>query len=454
LNGPTKGRKMSYDQSNARRVFLLASLFATAMACAAQPPEIAQTEKAPPPAAVRSSEDLNYVGGDTSMPPMADSPISADNPYHKALWGRGVALRVIAQAVYTQNTLHAPVAADDQVYVGERPFQIGMIQPILSADLRQLHLKQAQLYVGGDFDWVSWRPAGPKAFQLWDLYFYKAFGEDRVEIKSGYVSMNLDFIGLFVGGSTAAGGQGVYAVLPYEAGMSYFPLTSPGATLRVKSTPNTYIKFGVQRSMDPDGGPAEVARNQTGFRFIPHGDQALLLDEAGYLRHASKDVHEAWFRAGYLYNTTPYKNVITGERDSGNHCAFVLMDYQLGQSNLERPNQGLYAGGSYMAVPESLNDYARYGELRLYDEAPLHSRPADLISVVASRTQYSPPIVDGLRTQAKTAWRASTTFTASYSLRAAAGSYLNLSASYIYGPAITPRVPIALNLTAGWSVFF
>lgn len=438
----------------ARRVSLLALLLVTAMGCMAQQPEAARTESAPRPVAVQSPEGLNYIGGDTSMPPMADSPISAENPWHKALWDRGVALRVIAQAVYTQNTLNPPVAADDQVYVGERPFQIGMVQPILSADLRQLHLKQAQLYIGGDFDWVSWRPAGPKTFQLWDLYFYKAFGADRVEMKAGYVSMNLDFIGLFVGGSTAAGGQGVYAVLPYEAGMSYFPLTSPGATLRVKGTPNTYIKFGVQRSMDSDGGPAEVARNHTGFRFTPHGDKTLFLQEAGYLRPAARDAHEAWLRGGYLYNTTPYRNVATGEKDAGNHCAFVLMDYQLRQSSRAHPNQGLYAGGSYMAVPESLNGYARYAELRLYDEAPLRSRPADLISVVASRTQYSPLLVDSLRRQGKSAWRASTTLTASYSMRAAAGNYLNFSASYINGPAITPRVPSALNLTASWTVFF
>ena len=448
---------MFHHLSKARRVFLLAALLGAATAGNAQQPDSTPAAAAPAPAADSYPENLNYIGGDTSMPPMSDSPIRADNPYHKALWDMGVALRVIAQAVYTQNTLHAPVAADDQVYVGERPFQIGMVQPILSADLRQLHLKRAQLYVGGDFDWVSWRPAGPKTFQLWDLYFYKALGANRVEIKAGYVSMNLDFIGLFVGGSTAAGAQGVYAVLPYEAGMSYFPLTSPGATLRVKSTPNTYIKFGLQRSIDPDGGPAEVARNQTGFRFVPHGDKALLLQEAGYLREAKRDAREAWFRAGYLYNTTPYKNVVTRLNDSGNHCAFALMDYQLRPSNAEHPNQGLYAGGSYMAVPASLNGYTRYTELRLYDEAPLRSRPADLISVVASRTQYSPLLVESLRKQgktAKTAWSASTTLTASYSMRAAAGSYLNVSASYIDGPAITPRVPSALNLTAGWTVFF
>lgn len=439
----------------ARSAILLALMSAMAVAGTAQQ----QTEQTTVAAGVssadaRSLEDLNYAGGDTTMPPMADSPVSAENPYHKALWAKGIAVRVIAQAVYTQNTLHAPVAADDQVYVGERPFEIGMVQPILSADLRQLHLKHAQLYIGGDFDWVSWRPAGPKTFQLWDLYFYKAFGADRVQMKAGYVSMNLDFIGLFVGGSTAAGGQGVYAVLPYEAGMSYFPLTSPGATLRVRGTPNTYLKLGVQRSIDPGGGPAEVARNHTGLRFTPHGDKALFLQEGGYLRPASTDVHEAWLRTGYLYNTTEYKNVVTADKDSGNHCAFALVDYQLRQSNSAHPNQGLYAGGSYMAVPAMMNDYSRYAELRLYDEAPFRSRPADLVSVVASHSQYSPRLVDRLRKEGKSVWSSSTTLTASYSLRAAAGSYLNFGIGYLYGPSITPRVSSALNATASWTVFF
>lgn len=85
-----------------------------------------------------------------------------------------------------------------------------MVQPILVSDLRQLHLRNAQLYFGGVWNCVSWNPAGPKSLQLWDLYFYTAIGEKRVEVKAGYISLNLDFIGLFVGGSTATGGQGVY----------------------------------------------------------------------------------------------------------------------------------------------------------------------------------------------------------------------------------------------------
>jgi porin len=366
----------------------------------------------------------------------------------------GLAHRVISQVQYVQNVLDAPVPADEQVYVGQRPFESAMVQPIVAWDLRQVHLHQAQLYMGGVWNWVIWNPAGPKSLQVWDLYFYKSLGEKRVEVKAGYISANLDFIGLFVGGSTATGGQGVYAVLPYEAGLSYFPLTTPAFTLRVRGPHNTYFKPGVQRSIDPEGGPTEVARNHTGFRFIPHGDKLLVIGEGGYLREPSKEAHEAWFRGGYMYNTTAYKNEATGQSDSGNHCTYVLMDYQLHRSNLEHPGHGLYAGGSFMTVPELLNPYARYYEGRLYKEAPLRRRPADLLSVVASRTNHSRYLTDNLVAEGKTVWRAGTTLTGSYSMRASPGNYVSLGLTYVHGPAITPRVPNAFKLTATWTTYF
>ena len=406
------------------------------------------------PDAGRSIEDLNYLGGDAAMPPFSDSIIDINTKFRQAMFRKGLAFRVITGPQYTQNLLDAPVPADEQVYVGQRAFESMFAQPILSSDLRQLHLRSAQLYMGAVWNWVSWNPAGPKTLQLWALYFFKAFGEDRVEIKAGYIANNMNFVGLFVGGSTATGAQGVYAVLPYEVGMSYFPMTAPSFNVRVRGPENTYIKTAAQRSFDPNGGPTEVARNHTGFRFIPHGDKLVLINEGGYLRAASADAHEAWFRAGYIYNTTLYRNEATGQPESGNYCAYALMDYQLLQSGREHPNQGVYLGGSFMTVPETMNPYARYYEARLYKEATFRSRPNDVLSVVASRTGYSSVFTDNLVAQGKTVWRAGTTVTGSYSLRASPGNYLSLGLSYVYGPAITPRVPNALNILANWSLFF
>ena len=95
------------------------------------------------------------------MPSFSDSIISVDSSYRKALFKKGLAFRVISQVQDVQNVLDAPVPSHDQVYVGQRPFEGAMAQPILVSDLRQLHLRSAQLYMGGVWNWVSWNPAGP-----------------------------------------------------------------------------------------------------------------------------------------------------------------------------------------------------------------------------------------------------------------------------------------------------
>jgi porin len=289
---------------------------------------------------------------------------------------------------------------------------------------------------------------------LWALYFYKEFGKDRVEVKAGYIANNMNFLGLFVGGSTATGAQGVYAVLPYEVGMSYFPMTAPSFNVRLRGPEHTYIKSAAQRAFDPNGGPAEIARNHTGFRFIPKGDKLVLIEEGGFQRASSAQAHEAWFRAGYIHNSTPYTNQVTGKLQPGNYCAYALMDYQLFKPSPEHPTHGLYAGGSFMTVPDTMNAYSRYYEARSYKKAPFPSRPDDVLSVVASRSGYSKIFTDHLVAQGKTVWRAGTTITGSYSLRASSGNYVSLGLSYVDGPAMTPRVANALNVIANWTLFF
>ncbi|HEV2325195.1 MAG TPA: hypothetical protein VGS10_14685, partial [Terracidiphilus sp.] len=95
-----------------------------------------------------------------------------------------------------------------------------------------------------------------------------------------------------------------------------------------------------------------------------------------------------------------------------------------------------------------------YYEVRLYKEAAFRSRPNDVISVVASRTGYSSVYTDRYVAQGKTVWRASTTLTGSYSLRAARGDYVNAGLGYDFGPAITPRAPSALKFIVNWTLFF
>ena len=387
------------------------------------------------------------------MPLISDSLLGTHSRFRRALFREGILFRVNVLPRVSVNLLDAPVPPNQQVYIGQRPTWITGLNPILTADLRQLHLRNAQLNIGGAWRWTTWNPAGPKTISLSTLYLYKMWREHQVEMKAGYIPNDTEFVGMQVGGSLATAAQGVYAVLPYQVGMSYFPLTAPSLNVRVRGPKGTYIKTGAQRSLDAAGGPATAARNQTGFRFIPTGDRLLLINEVGYQRAPSPIAPQTWFRAGYMYNTTLYVNKLTGRKESGNYCGYVLMDYQLTRSEAQRPGHGLYVGGTAMTAPAQFNAYNRYYEGRLYQKAPFRSRPDDVVSIVAAYRGHSKYVTGSVAAQGKTVWHGSPSLTASYSIHVSRGNYLSLGLGYVRGAAITPRVADSLTFTASWGLY-
>jgi porin len=401
----------------------------------------------------RSIEDLNLVGAAVTMPPLSDSLFGVDAGFRRAMLGQGMLLRVNVIPRFSQNLLEGPAPEGQQVYIGHRPTFISGVNPIFTADLRQLHLRQAQLNVGVGWRWSSWQPASPNTFAMTSLHFFKRWGDRRVEMKAGYITNDTEFVGLQVGGSTSTGAQGVYAVLPNEVGLSYFPLAAPSVNLRLKSTGYTYFKTAAQRSLDAAGGQSTVDRNPSGFRFLVDGNGVLLINEGGYQRPSSASAPLAWFRAGYMRNSTHYLNRDTEFRESGNYCAYVLMDYQLRMPDLSMPSRGLFVGGTAMTVPSQFNPYDRYYEARLYQRGTFSSRPTDVLSVIAGYRNHSRFFTDPLVAQDKTVWRNSPSLTGTYTLHASRGNYLSLSLGYVRGPALSPRVPAALVFTANWSLY-
>ncbi len=158
--------------------------------------------------------------------------------------------------------------------------------------------------------------------------FRKGLALRLIEIKAGYNSNDIEFVGMQVGGSTASGVQGVYAVLPYEVGMAFFPLPVPQVNLKLKTPGRTYLKIGLQRSLDAAGGPATEARNHTGLRFAPKGDKLLTVGEAGSRRPSSGSTRALWLSAGYMHNSTLYMNVANSRYEPENHAAYALIDGQ------------------------------------------------------------------------------------------------------------------------------
>lgn len=406
-----------------------------------------------PAPVTRSIEDLGFLGGAVSNPPFTDTILEADSPFRRAMFDRGMALRANVVPRFTMNVIDGPVPANEQRYIGHRPTFIWGVNPVFTADLRQLHLTQAQLNVGVAWKWSNWEPAGPNTVTISTLYFYKRWGDRRVEMKAGYHINDQEFVGLQVGGSSSTGAQGVYAVLPFEVGLSYYPLMAPTLNFRFRGPGRTYYKTGAQRSLDAAGGQSTLDRNPTGLEFLQDGNGLLLINEVGFQRASTATTRQAWFRTGYMRNSTLYTNKRTGEQEGGNYCAYALIDLQVRAPEPTSPGRGLYVGASAMTVPSTFNAYDRYYEVRVYQRAPLASRPTDVITFIASHRGHSKYVTEPLAAQGRTAWTNSKSLTGTYTLHLSRGNYLSLSAGFQRGAAITPRVRNALTTTAYWILY-
>lgn len=432
-------------------VLVLTGLIAASGVCHAQ------STTAPPiaePAAVRRSiEDLNLVGAAVTMPAFSDSLLGVDSDFRRTMFSRGMLLRVNVIPRFTVNLLDEPAPAGQQAYIGHRPTFISGVNPVFTWDLRQFGLRQAQLNAGFGWRYSTWQPASPNTLAMTSLYVFKRWGDRRAEMKAGYLTNDLEFVGLQVGGSTSTGAQGVYAVLPNEVGMSYFPLTAPSFNLRLRGRGYSYVKAAAQRSLDAAGGQSTVDHNQSGFRFRPDGNGLLMISEAGYQRPSTPAARQAWFRAGYMRNSTRYTNRATGQPETGNYCGYVLMDYQVRQPVPTSPARGLFLGGTAMTVPSEFNPYDRYYEARVYQRGPFESRSTDVLTLIASYRGHSRYVTGALLAQGKTVWQNSASLTSTYTIHASRGNYLSLSLGYVRGGAISPRVSNSLTFTANWSLY-
>ena len=399
-------------------------------------------------------ENLNLLGAAVPQPPYHETLMGENSAMRRSMLNHGMAFRINSLPVFSGNLLYPPVSADEQVYVGHRPFMKWGSNVQLTWDLKALHINGAQFVTSAGLEYETWTKAGPNATAMNSLYIYKSLGEDRFEIKAGYVPNHQEFVGTQVGGSMLTGAQGVYAVLPYEAGLTYFPLTSPAFNLKWNAPAHFYAKGSLQRAPDAAGGQATVDRNRVGTRFIPIHDKLVTITEGGLKRGATSEGGWTWIRGGYIRNSTQYKNFLTGGKTSGNYCGYLLVDRQLTRHAGSVNSNGYYAGASAMIVPASMNTYTQYYEARAYDEGPFRSRPADTISLIATHSVYSRDQIRNLIAQGKSYWRNSTSVTGSYTVRATRGVFISMGLGFIAGPAITPRVGNALVATVAPAIFF
>jgi len=232
-----------------------------------------------------------------------------------------------------------------------------------------------------------------------------------------------------------------------QAGLSYSLFGTPAANLRLNFGEASYVKFGVQRSIPPGGARVELAHNGMGLRFSVPGAKALYIGEAGYKRSSAPGVRSLWLRAGGLYNTTDYRDYVTGGTHD-NWAIYAAADAQLTQPDAKMPFRGLYLGASYNKATDRVNLYTDYYEARAYGIGLIPSRPFDLASLVVTYNGLGTPAVSALA-QGRPSDDHIVTIIGSYSLRLTNGLYVQPGVGYTINPVFTPRQPDAINLYFG-----
>jgi porin len=399
-------------------------------------------------------ESMNEKGLEISFPPYSNSVFGATNPVRLALAKHGFGLFLPESNKYQDNLNDPPVPEVDQKFNGQRSTWAVASYPVLTYNMQAFHVRGGQFIMGPGILRTSWNPSGPEATRVLQLAYYQSLFKDRVEVKGGWLQNDLEFEAFAIAGTFATGALGVYAVIPYQVGQNTTPYGTPGVNITLHLPQHFYDKLGFQRSASSSGGASEVTRDQTGFRFDPHGDGLVIINEAGYKKVAAPNTKQTWIRAGYLHNNTNFTNVRTKAVEDDNWAFYGLADQQLTQSSAAAPRRGLYAGFTTMYAPPALDSSTQYDEGRLYDIGLVPHRPNDLTSVVFSHTGFSPDYNRNTTRAGGTAFANSNSVSASYSARLRPGITFAPGFSYTDHPARTPRLDAAFNIVGSLIFFF
>ncbi|AKV07949.1 porin [Pseudomonas fluorescens NCIMB 11764] len=389
----------------------------------------------------------------TELPPPSESILGDAGGLRSDLADYGIGFNMLNMTTFANNYLdhdrHKP-----QAYGGERPTYSSNLLLGFTYDLGQVGLDNGQFIFGVGSYYSSWDEVNPSSkFSYTRIAYYQSLWDKTVEFKIGVLPNDLEFIGPFTGGTLVGGTQGLQAVIPFQVGLSHAPVSSPAANFTLNYG-NFYNKFGVQRSISPDGMGPEIDRHAGELDLHVDHAGALYIDELGYKRASAPGTPYAWLRAGYIHNTSEYTQFLSNERSDDNYAGYVLGDYQFYQFDSAIASRGLYAGFTWMTAPEDRNLFDLYYGLRVFAKGPLDSRPFDMVMLEYGYTSYSDDANKKLDTLHVSNADDSKSTTLAYNMRVAAGTYVRAGLSYVEHPAFSPDVKDALNLQASFTLFF
>lgn len=389
----------------------------------------------------------------TELPPPSESIIGDAGGIRSDLAKHGIGFNILNMTTFANNYLdhdrHNP-----QAYGGERPTYSSNLLAGITYDLGQVGLENGQLIFGVGSYYSSWDEVNPSSkFSYSRIAYYQSLWDKTVEFKIGVLPNDLEFIGPFTGGTLVGGTQGLQAVIPFQVGLSHAPVSSAAANVTL-NLGHFYNKFGVQRSISPDGMRPEIDRHLGELDLHVDNAGALYIDELGYKRASTPGTPYAWLRAGYIHNTSEYTQFLSNERSHDNYAGYVLGDYQFHQFDSAIASRGLYAGFTWMSAPEDRNLFDLYYGFRVFAKGPLDSRPFDMVMLEYGYTSYSDDANKKLDAFDVSNADDSKSTTLAYNMRVAAGTYVRAGLSYVENPAFSPDVKDALNLQASFTLFF
>ncbi|MFG1229953.1 carbohydrate porin [Xanthobacter wiegelii] len=336
----------------------------------------------------------------------------------------------------------------NQQYWGQQPSGLAIGTAYLTYDTSRWGVPDGQILVAGVGSISSWEPYTANYLGLGGLSWYQTLFDKKLEIKIGYVSNAVEWIGAFIGGNLASP-LGVSASIPYEMGLSAAPMSQPTARVTWHINEVIYNQAGIMRSL-PIGGPTSsplydnAIFNPTGFDFnVPNGGM-LLMDEVGLKIPALPGVYGTWIRGGVMYNDSTFFNFQNGGTNTGIGAGYILGDLQVLQfdpSSIFTSYRGMYIGASGMWGSESNLPFSEYYEARVYFLGPFASRPKDQLSFVYNYNgiskyardyvnQYSPYTNIFANTTSQS-------YVMTYTAHMAPGVYATLGLSYTENPSFT-----------------
>ena len=341
-----------------------------------------------------------------------------------------------------------------QLYIGQDPsFRTN---PFVYAtyDLGRIGFAGAsQLVFNADFQAFSYTDENPTGLSFNSLYINQRFHDGKVQLQYGFDEISNQFYGFSLGSSATASTAGISSSIPFEVGLINNK-SAPEVNLRVV-LPGTHVyeRFGLTRSIDPDGVKADwKSNNFLGLKWHIPGAKPLYINELGYLIDSAPRQRMTWLRQGVIYNASRYPKFRGGYAGS-NYAYYLVGDYQLMQTDATQPSRSIYLNANLDYAPPDRNVYSGDIGITPYMLGPF-GRPYDVLSLSYTFNRLSKSFQRTQQALGISVVDYSSTYAVSYVYRWTRGFYMTNQLSYTTNPIPTPRRPAALTWMSSLSLYY